>query len=218
MRGGSTINPLESMSRRNYLKTGALVALGATLSLSQAQEKKPSEMIGKFTSAEFDQFNDQAAATVKAIRPGDQELSETDIVLVQEIAKGSMMQLEASRVAAKETASDDVRAIAKAEIAEQTTMAAKLKEITEPSNMKLPKDPDAKGAALVTKLEGLKGSDLDMAYLRESGVAGHEMLKATMTKVRAEAQDEGLKALAAAALPLIETHLTVARDEVSERD
>ena len=59
------------------------------------------------------------------------------------------------------------------------------------------------------------GEESDRGYLKRSGVDGHQKLMKTMTKVKMNAKDTFLKALAENALPLIEIHLTVAKDEVS---
>ncbi|RYY52309.1 MAG: DUF4142 domain-containing protein [Chitinophagaceae bacterium] len=59
--------------------------------------------------------------------------------------------------------------------------------------------------------QATNGTGADEMYLRESGVKGHEKLQATMMKVSSQAKDPALKALAAATLPVIRTHLKVSK-------
>ena len=125
------------------------------------------------------------------------------------------MQLELSKVAVERSKSKDVKTIAAAEVAEQTVLAANLKEIADRGSQTLPISPDTKTAMLVEQLKKLSGEDFDKTYLKEVGVRGHEMLRATMSKVSSGASDSALKELASTALPLIETHLQVATDEAA---
>ncbi|MDB6080725.1 MAG: hypothetical protein JWO82_4472, partial [Akkermansiaceae bacterium] len=50
-------------------------------------------------------------------------------------------------------------------------------------------------------------------YLALTGVRGHEALLATMTKVKSDAKDANLAQIAKITLPMIELHLSVAKDQ-----
>ena len=63
-----------------------------------------------------------------------------------------------------------------------------------------------------TGVQSSRGSDADTRYLTESGIRGHQLLEATMTKVLAQAKDPALKALAEATLPVIRIHLKVSQE------
>jgi putative membrane protein len=56
------------------------------------------------------------------------------------------------------------------------------------------------------------GPDFDRAYLKQSGVDGHEKLNATMDKVQSKAADATLNPITATALPLIKAHMQVSQD------
>lgn len=202
------------MNRRTCIKTGAMAVVAASLSLPHASAK--SGMLGKLGPDEFKKANESGGAQVKAVKPDGAALSKDDAALLTEVAMGGMMQLETSKVAVKMASSEDVRMIAKAEVEEQTILSAKVAEIAKSGGVALPASPDEKTTKMIEKLKGQSGTELDKQYLKDTGVKGHEMLRETMEKVQSKAENPALKSLAAAALPLIKTHLEVAKDETSD--
>ncbi|HEX8310347.1 MAG TPA: DUF4142 domain-containing protein [Chthoniobacteraceae bacterium] len=186
----------------------------AALSLSLMASAE-AQTIGKLQSKEFTSINKQAQSTMSAIKPTDAPLSPADQKLMTQVATGGMMQLQMSVVAAKMATTPEVRAIAEAEVAEQTGLAAKLKELTAAKKVTMPDKPDEKIQKMVANLQGKSSNEFDRAYLKQSGVEGHELLKKTMETVASTATDPALKAIAAASLPLIKTHLQVAQDQLS---
>ncbi len=185
----------------------------ASGSISIAQQTTPSgsAMFGTMSQAEFDRINKEGAAKVKAIKPTKDPLASADQELMMQVAKGGMMQLEVSRLAVQKATSEPVRKLAQSEVEEQTGLSAKLKEIATAKGVTLPAAPDAQTQAMLTKMKGMSGAALDRYYVQESGVKGHEQLDKVMSSVESTAKDAGLKSLAAAAHPLVKTHLTVSR-------
>ncbi|HYF36727.1 MAG TPA: DUF4142 domain-containing protein [Prosthecobacter sp.] len=202
------------MNRRTFTYSGAMAAAGLSLTSTFAAPAGEGK-IGNLSAAEFDKMNKAAGAKVKALKPSAVALSKGDAKLMMEIAAGGMMQLEASRLAIQKATAADVRKIAEAEVEEQTGLSMKLQEFAAAKQITLPSTPDKKAAKTVGKLQEAAGADFDRAYLTESGVKGHELLQETMTRVQEKAEDADLKALAATALPLIQTHLQVSRDEMA---
>jgi putative membrane protein len=130
---------------------------------------------------------------------------------MNEVAMGGMMQLELSRVAAQKASNPQTKALAQAEITEQTGLAAKLKEIASAKGVTLPTSPDPQTKTILSKFSQASGTAFDKLYVTESGVKGHEKLNQVMTKVESNASDSNLKQLAKAAHPLVKTHLSVSR-------
>jgi putative membrane protein len=95
-------------------------------------------------------------------------------------------------------------------------LAAKLKEIATAKGLELPSEPDEQTTQMLQRFEGLSGNQVSQFYLSESGVKGHEELERIMTEVQSKAQDNDLKQLAATALPLVRTHLQVARSMIPD--
>jgi len=196
------------MKRRTFLWSSSLGFIGSSLAMA-----KDDQRIGKLGPAAFKQANEQAAAKIKAIVPTNAALSETDLQLVTKVAMGGLTQLSGSAWALSKTQFADVKAIVQAEIDEQTVLSDKLKEIAAAKGFDLPKAP---GGDQKKALDGLMESTepVDREYLKVIGVDGHRAVQAAMEEVRAKAQDATLKQLAAAALPIVGVHLTVARDEL----
>jgi putative membrane protein len=207
-------NRSPTMNRRSFLHTSAVAATALTFTsvLARAANGK----VGKHDPAEWDKINKAAAEKVAAIKPTADPLSDADQKLMMEVAMGGMMQLTVSKLAVEKATDADVKLLAQAEVDEQTGLSAKLKEIATAKKVTLPADPDPKTQEMVTMLKGKTGAEFDRAYVEQSGVKGHQALNATMEKVESKAKDAALKALAAAALPLIKVHLAASRDEMSE--
>lgn len=175
-----------------------------------------SGMIGNMSMEEFMRVNADGAAKVAAVTASSAPLSKSDQKLMLEVAMGGMMQLEVSRAALGKVTSPEAKLLAQSEVEEQTGLSAKLKEIAAAKNVTLPSAPDAKIQAMVAKMQSMSGADYDRNYVRESGVKGHEKLDKTMSKVESKGSDDALKSLAAAAHPLVRTHLQVSRDVVAK--
>lgn len=175
------------------------------------------DMIGNVSKSEFERLNEEGGQKVAAITPNGTPLSNDDKKLMMEVAMGGMMQLEVSRAALEKVTSEEAKLLAQSEVEEQTGVSAKLKEIAAAKGVTLPTAPDSKTRALINKMNNMSGNELDVFYIRESGVKGHEKLNKTMTKVQSKAKDASMKDLAAATLPVIKLHLQVSRAEVAKK-
>lgn len=175
------------------------------------------DMIGNLSKDEFERINAEGNKAVAAIKPESGTLSKGDQKLMTEVAMGGMMQLEVSRAALEKVTSPEAKLLAQSEVEEQTGVSAKLKEIAAAKGFTMPSAPDSKTQALIAKMNEMSGNELDVFYIRESGVKGHEKLQKTMTKVQSNAADASMKSLAAATLPVIKTHMQVSREEVAKK-
>lgn len=167
--------------------------------------------IGNLSREQFNQLNVKGSAAVSSVIPELKTFTENDWQLFLQIAVGGTMQLELSRVAAEQASDEEVLALAQAEVEEQSGLSDKLKEFADQKNLALPSKPDEKTQEMVKRLQHLSGSEFDLAYIRTSGVMGHEKLDAVMSKVETEADDPDLLDLAAAARPLVLAHLEISR-------
>lgn len=201
------------MKRRTFLHSA--IAIGAS-TVAATSASGAARQIGSLTAAQFEKANKDGAKMVSAIKASANPLSKDDQELLTEMADGGMMQLQLSQLASTKATSADVKAIAMAEVKEQQGLSAKLTEIAAAKGLSLPKSQSEKTAKMYSKLEQLSGSEFDRAYLKQSGVEGHELLMKTMQKAQRKAEDANLKEVATVTLPLIETHLTVSQEEVKE--
>lgn len=203
------------MNRRHLLLTAPLATacLAFPHLLRAAQDGK----VGKHSADEWTELNRKADAEVKAIKPDSADLSAADQQLVLDIAAGVILQLELSRIALVKATRVDVKDYARAEVAEQTSLAEKLKEIAGAKGLAIPETPDEKTQKALDEFTRTSAADFDQTYLEKVGIEGHESLALTMGKVQTEAGDPALKQLAMVALPLISVHLQAARDELEDK-
>ena len=188
------------------------LSLAATAQTSEGSYKARSDAkVGKMTVAEFMQINEQGSKMVTAIQADNKPLSEADQQLFKQVATGGMRQLLLSQAVLTKATDEQVKLLAQSEVEEQTTVAAKLKELAAAKGAAVPETPDAETEALVKSISEMSADEVNVFYIRESGVKGHELLKATMSTVKENAADASLKALADATLPVIETHLQVSQ-------
>lgn len=195
------------------LATAALISVSASAQQSETSgEAKNNARIGRMSLVAFNQINANGARMVSAIKPTTNRLSPTDAQMFKEIALGGMRQLAISQAVLGKATHEHVRLLAQSEVEEQTGISNKLKEIAQAKGMSLPDSLDAESQALVDRIAGMSAEEVNAFYLEESGIKGHQMLQATMTKVQMTARDITLKRIPAATLAVIRTHLTVAKD------
>ncbi len=207
--------------KKNLIALGLMFLTTAGVSLAQqnsagTMNSNSTTMIGRESKAEFDRMNKKGAADVSAIRPTSAKLSSADQALMMDVAKGGMMQLEASKIAVQKASNEEVRQLAQAEVEEQTGLSAKLKEIAQAKGVTLPSAPDADTQRMLSQMQNMSGMELDRHYMQAHAVGGHELLDATMTKVKASASDSNLKAVAQVAHPLVKEHLKVSREVMNK--
>lgn len=179
---------------------------------SSADANVETGTIGKMKVAAFNSLNAKGAALVTAIKPTKAALSTADNDLLMQVAMGGQKQLAVSQAALGKVTNPQVKLLAQSEVDEQTSIAAKLKEVTTAKGVTLPAEPNAAVDSLLSQMNSLSGAELDAFYVSQSGIKGHQELLATMTTVNKTAKDPALKALATATLPVIRLHLKVSTD------
>lgn len=200
-----------------FTNSDALMQTNRDAQTTARNANASADMIGNLSKDEFERINAEGSKAVAAIKPESGTLSKADQKLMTEVAMGGMMQLEVSRAALEKVTSPEAKLLAQSEVEEQTGVSAKLKEIAAAKGFTMPSAADSKTQALIAKMNEMSGNELDVFYIRESGVKGHEKLQKTMTKVQSSAADASMKSLAAATLPVIKTHMQVSREEVAKK-
>ena len=174
--------------------------------------------IGRMRVTEFMEINAKGTQMVNAITPDSKPLSSTDQQLFMQVAMGGMRQLMLSQAVLTKATNEQVRMLAQSEVEEQTNLSNKLKQIATAKGASMPQQPDAETTALVNSIQNMSADEVNLFYLREGGIKGHELLRATMNTVRGNASDDALEALAKATLPVIKTHLKVSKKVESQLD
>jgi putative membrane protein len=193
----------------------AALFISLTMTAQQSEssnQAKGTTRIGRISLVAFNQINANGTRMVNAIKPTSAKLSAADLALFNKVALGGMRQLMISQAVLAKANDEQVRLLAQSEVEEQTTLSNKLKETAQAKGLTMPDAPDAETQALIERINGMSAEEANAIYLQEGGVKGHQMLQSTMTTVQRSAKDATMKRLATATLPVIRTHLTVAKD------
>ncbi|HWT35949.1 MAG TPA: DUF4142 domain-containing protein [Paraburkholderia sp.] len=135
------------------------------------------------------------------------KLSPGDTQFAQDASPADATEIAASRLALASSSSQQVKKVAQQMIADHTKLARSLDVIATQKGLGKPPGADA---ALIGKLQGLKGDDFDKVYIDEVAVGGHQKAVQLFGKESESGNDAQLKAAAARALPTIRHHLAMA--------
>ncbi|MDE1181649.1 DUF4142 domain-containing protein [Paraburkholderia sp.] len=135
-------------------------------------------------------------------------VSASDQQFVQDASVAGATEIEAGKLALKNSSDPAVKKFAERMINEHKKLAHGLDMVAEKKGIKGPATPDA---AVLGKLQNLKGADFDKVYVSTVAIDGHEKAVALFQKESDSGSDPQLKALAGKALPTIKHHLTMAQ-------
>lgn len=137
----------------------------------------------------------------------DSKLSASDQQFVQDASQAGATEIEASKLALTNSSDPHVRKFASQMIADHTKLARNLEVIAARRGLSTPPAADA---AVIGKLQGLKGADFDQAYVGQVALEGHQKAVELFQKESESGTDLQLKAAATKALPVIKHHLAMA--------
>jgi predicted outer membrane protein len=140
----------------------------------------------------------QAASTTAA-----NPLSPVDRDFVQAASMSSSTEIDAAKLAGKNTENKDVKSYAHEMMRDHMKMTVQLK-MAAPHGVEVPKDNS--DTAVLDALRPLKGRQFDEAYVQKVGLEGHKQAIAAFEKEISEGQDASLKKAARSALPTIKEH------------
>jgi predicted outer membrane protein len=146
----------------------------------------------------------QAASTTAA-----NPLPETDRDFVQAASMSSSTEIDAAKLAQKNSKDKDVKSFAHHMMVDHTKMTVQLKAAA-PHGVKVPKDNS--DTSVLDSLKSLKGKEFDDAYISKIGLKGHEDTIAAFKKEISDGQNADLKKLAQKGLPIIEDHYKRAQE------
>jgi putative membrane protein len=144
----------------------------------------------------------QAASTTSA-----NDLPSPDKEFVQAASMSSSTEIDASKLAEKQSSDKDVKSFAHHMMMDHTKLTVQLK-MAAPHGVTVPKDNS--DTAVLDSLKGLHGTEFDQAYIKQVGVEGHQKAVEAFTKESEGGQNASLKKAAQKALPTIQEHLKMA--------
>jgi len=145
----------------------------------------------------------QAASTTAA-----NPLPDADKAFVQAATQSSSTEIDAGKLAMKNSSDKDVKAFARHMIYDHTKLTAQLK-MAAPHGVEVPKDNSDTG--VLDSLRPLKGKSFDSAYIQKVGLQGHKDALEAFHKEASDGQVPELKQAAQKGLPVIEHHYQMAQ-------
>lgn len=149
------------------------------------------------------QAQTQAASTTAA-----NPLPAPDRDFVQAASMSSSTEIDAAKLAQKNSNDKDVKSFAHHMMLDHTKLTAQLK-MAAPHGVEVPKDNS--DTSVLDELKPLKGKEFNDAYIAKIGLKGHEDAVAAFKKEISDGQNADLKKLAQKGLPTIERHYQMAQ-------
>jgi len=150
----------------------------------------------------------QATATQAASTTASNKLPEPDKTFVQAASMSSSTEIDASKLAMKQSSDADVKKFAKQMILDHTKLTVQLK-MAAPTGVAVPKDNS--DVDVLNSLKDLTGKQFDDAYIQKVGVEGHKKAVDAFTQEADGGQNAKLKAAAVKGLPIIQHHYHMAQ-------
>jgi len=176
------------MNRKIIVLSAALIAISPCASFAQAT---------------------QAASTTIAndLPAGDREF-------VQAASMSSSTEIDASKLAKKQSQDKDVQSFANHMMVDHTKLTMQLK-MAAPHGVTVPKDNS--DTAVLNSLKGLRGKDFDAVYIKKVALEGHQKAVEAFQKEAESGQNADLKKAAEKPLPEIQEPLKMAQDLAAKK-
>jgi len=150
------------------------------------------------------------AASTTAANP----LPQVDKDFVQAASQSSSTEIDASKLATKNSNDKDVKSFAHHMMVDHTKLTVQLK-MAAPHGVEVPKDNS--DTSVLDELKPLKGKAFDEAYIKKVGLEGHKKAIAAFQKEIADGQNADLKKAAQKGLPTIQEHSKRAQELAAKK-
>jgi putative membrane protein len=150
-----------------------------------------------------------AQGTQAASTTGANSLAGPDKAFVQAASMSSSTEIDAAKLAEKQSKDKDVKSFARHMAADHTKLTVQLK-MAAPHGVTVPKDNS--DMAVLDSLKGLTGPEFDKTYIQQVALDGHKKAVVAFQTEADGGNDPALKKAAQKALPTIKEHLQMAQD------
>ncbi|HEX4750837.1 MAG TPA: DUF4142 domain-containing protein [Bryobacteraceae bacterium] len=138
-------------------------------------------------------------------------MSSADTTFAMKAAQGGIAEVKLGQLVVDKASNPDVKAFGQRMVDDHTKLNDEMKQVASKENMSLPTDMDAKDQSEYQKLSQLSGSAFDKAYMKDM-VKDHEMDIKEFQKEANSGKDPRIKQLASTALPILQSHLSMAKE------
>lgn len=139
-------------------------------------------------------------------------VSEQDKEFIGALAMGGRAQVEMAQLVSPKTGNPAVRRYAQQMIDDHRAAHNGLTRLASAKGIALPVDAGLRYSAMLEELRALSNAQFDKAYLQHAGIDIHMEMKTSLQQASDHAQDAELRDFAAQMLPVIDQHLTLARE------
>ncbi|MGI4832184.1 MAG: DUF4142 domain-containing protein [Janthinobacterium lividum] len=167
---------------------------------------------GKMASPMATDSSKSMSGTASADPNGPTAPHANDAEFMQSAAHSDQNEIQLSQLALSKGVSGQVKAYANQMIADHTKSTANLKPIAAKANVTLPTDMDAAHKAMLPTMQKLSGKEFETKYVQQM-VADHQKTANTLKAHETMAKDAGLKNWIATTLPVVEGHLSMAKQD-----
>jgi putative membrane protein len=199
----------------NYLVFSSVVFFALEMSAAMVQApgggQSPSTSQSSPSSRQASPNANGPAEPTQGNAPQPMTTKVDDKKFVKDAALGGMAEVELGKLATQKAASDGVKQFGQKMVDDHTKANEQLKEVASKSNITIPDSLDSKHQSRIEKLSKLSGPDFDKAYIKDQ-VKDH---KQDVSEFKSEADngsDPNIKQFASNTLPILEQHLTMAKD------
>lgn len=149
-----------------------------------------------------------SAATATATTPSkDGQLDRNDKKMLINLLEGNRAEVQAGQLALEKSQNADIKKFAQMMVDDHGKAVTEIETLAQNKGAAL---PDGIGAMHKTKelaLKALSGNTFDREYAKRAGVGDHESTIKLLNKIKTEAKDAEMKALADKMLPVVQGHL-----------
>lgn len=150
-----------------------------------------------------------------ALAFGQSQLSSADNNFVMKAAQGGMAEVKLGQLAMDKASSQTVKDFGQRMVTDHTKANDQLKQVAAKDGITLPTSLDAKDQATYDKLSKLSGTQFDREYMRDM-VKDHQTDVNEFRKESQSAKNPDVKQFAQQTLPVLEQHLTLAKEDSSK--
>ena len=134
-----------------------------------------------------------------------------DAKFAMDAAQGGLAEVQLGQLAQQNAQSQDVKDFGKKMVDDHTKANDQLKDVAQKAGMTLPTDINAKDKADMARLQKLQGAEFDKAYMKHM-VMDHTKDVNEFKKEANSGKNADLKSFAQQTEPILEQHLTMAKD------
>jgi len=170
----------------------------------------PASMMGQTDQQKYGKTPDRTIQSNPSANNPTKGVDETDQTFMKDAAIGDLAEVQLGQMAQAKASNPAVKRFGERMIKDHSDASDKLKNIAESQHISLPYEVDAKHKDQAAALSRLSGPEFDKAYMQLM-VQEHTKDVNTFKQEAANAHDNTIKQFAAATAPVLESHLTEAK-------